>query len=263
MNSPRPFYPLQQPGSSNARSAHRVLPERSTPVHFQLRAHTAPAFAAVRLCRVSAAISPFPAKSPAPRQSLRTTSLPDRAKSASSGRAPEPSSTLPPPDAALRDAPRCQTENPHDRSAPPASHFPRGSVRPIPPAQSKSLSPYAGTTTADGSPPHAARCGRSMSLNSIRRENVSSREILSGRHPASCRPRPPDHSQSGTPARTPAAGTLRSARRMPSPSPPSALRRSPLLPAIEFRWHLLNHPRWLLPPYWRPLIIGFSTLPRP
>src|ERR1035438_8963080 len=161
MASPRPFYPLQQPATT-ANSVLDCCPEseRSTPVHFQLRARTAPVVAAMRLCRVSAATSPFPAKSPAPRQSLRTTSLPDPAESASSGTAPALSSTLLPPGAALRDAPRCQTENPHDPSARPALHSLPGSDPRTPPARSMSLSLYAGTTTAAGSPPHATRCGR-------------------------------------------------------------------------------------------------------
>src|SRR6185295_17024181 len=111
-------------------------------------------------------------KSPEPRQFLRTTSLPDRAKSATSDMALEPFSTLLPPGVALRDALRCQTENPHDPSGQPASHsLPQSSPR-IPLAQSTSLWLYAGTTIAAGWPPHARRFDRSMSLNSSRRENV-------------------------------------------------------------------------------------------
>src|ERR1017187_323570 len=222
-----------------------------------------PTSAAVHLCRGSASISPFPAKSPAPRQSLRTTYLPDRAKSAWSGTAPEPSSTLLPPGAALHASRRYQTENPHDPSAPPASHRLQRPAPRIPPALSRSLSPYAGTTTAAGSPLHAARCDRSKSSGSTRRANASSRETPSETRLASYRPRPPDHSRSGIPAHTPAAETRRSATRTPFPNRLSAPRRSPLLPATVFRLRLLNPPRWLLPPYWRPLIIGFSTQLRP
>src|SRR5580692_2582169 len=258
MKSPRPFYPHRKPdlsepgflesGCPNSDSLCCPRSERSIPVRFQLHVHRAPAVAAVRLCRESAVTSPSPGKSPALRQSLRTTYLPDRAKSEWSGRAPVPWSALLPPYAALRDARRYQTENRHDRSVPPASHFPKRSGPPIPPAQSKSLSLYAGTTTVVGWRPHAGRCGRSRSSNSTHRENSSCRETLSETRPGLCRPRPPDHSQSGRPARTPAAEIPRSTRRRPLPSRPSVRRRSPLLPATALQLHSPDHPRWLLPP---------------
>ena len=119
----------------------------------------------------------------------------------------------------------------------------------IPPAQSRSLAPCAGTTIAAGLPPRAARCGRSTSSGSTRRENASCRETLSERRLALYRPRPPDRSRCGRPAHTPAAETRRSARHMPSSEPafssatiaassceraPIALARSPkvVAPAI-------------------------------
>src|SRR5271166_1985495 len=109
MVSPRPFYPLQQP--STARSG---LPVRSTPVRFQPLARTASVSAATLLFRGSVLTSPFPVKLPGLPQSLRTTSLPGRAESASSGTALEPSSTLLPRAFALHAVRRCQTEIPHD-----------------------------------------------------------------------------------------------------------------------------------------------------
>src|SRR5213075_321554 len=132
----------------------------------------APAVAAVRLCLGSAAISLFPARSPAPRQSLHTTSLPDPAKSTSCGTALELSSILLLRDAALRVAPHCQTANPHDPSTPVASRFHRCPVLPIPLAQSTSLSPCGGTTSVVGSRLHAARSGKSTSSGSNHHENA-------------------------------------------------------------------------------------------
>src|SRR5258708_5929722 len=127
MNSPRPFYPLRKPEFEKPAPADLLWCPQSEPsnlVRFLPRAHPAPAAVAVRPCRASAATSPFPAKSAAPRQSLHTTCLPDLAKPASSGTALEPSSTLLLPCVAPRDARRSQTENPHDRSTLLASHFP-------------------------------------------------------------------------------------------------------------------------------------------
>src|SRR5208283_5639401 len=180
MASPLPFYPLQKPAAAHSLSP----PVRSTPVHPQLRAHTVPVVAATLLCRVSGATSPCPAKSPAPRRSPRRTSLPDRGESAWCDMAPPASAAPLPLAAAPRGAQRCQRESRCDRSAPPASRFPRVPIHPIRPAQSKSPAPCAGTTTVYDSPPRAVRCDRSMSSNSTRRETASSRETISGRHPA-------------------------------------------------------------------------------
>src|SRR6266852_2753092 len=249
MTPPRPFYPLQQPAQQPWTVRFRTGPHRraqSTPIPFQLRAHTAPAAAVMLPARASAATSPSPARSPARPQSPRRTSLPDRAGSASCDTAPALSSVPPPLAAALRGAPHCRTENPRDRSTPPAS-IPHLGCHPTRLVRSTSHVPYAETTTVSDWPPHAARCGKSTSSGWTRRENGSCREKLSGTHPAWCRRRRPDRSRFGKPAHTSAAEILRSARRRLLPSRPSTPRRSRLLLTV-LRLRSLIHPRWLLPP---------------
>src|SRR5947209_8718036 len=101
MASPRPFYPLQLPVTALVLNRDWI-----SPVRFLLRAHTPPAFAAALACRGSAGISLFPAKSPAPRQFLHTTFLPDPAGSKLCDTALELFLALLPPGPALRDEPR-------------------------------------------------------------------------------------------------------------------------------------------------------------
>src|SRR5882672_3469352 len=85
-----------------------------------------------------------------------------------------------------------------------------------------------------------------MSSSSTRRGSSSSRETLSGTHPASYPRHPPDRSPCDTPARTPDAEILQSATRTPLPSRPSDQRQSPPLPHV-LRSRLQNLPRWSLP----------------
>src|SRR5215475_8829729 len=110
MASPRPFYPLQQPAAS-----FDFLAERSVPVLPQPRGRMVPASVGVLHVRGSVLTSLFPAKLPVLRQSLRTTSLPDHARSRLSGTALEPSLIPLPLYAALHDARHCQKVNPLDR----------------------------------------------------------------------------------------------------------------------------------------------------
>src|SRR5215472_12410970 len=107
MASPRPFYPLQQP----ADVPPDFLAERSARVLLQPRGRMAPASVAVPRVLGSASTSLFPVKLPVLQQSPRTTSLPGRAESKSSGRVRELSSTLLPLYAALHDAQHCQKVN--------------------------------------------------------------------------------------------------------------------------------------------------------
>src|SRR5216684_3442555 len=216
MASPRLFYPLQQPVTPNS----LLPPAWSAPVLRRPRAHTAPAAASARAALASISISPCPVRSAESRQSLHTTFLPDRAESALCGRVPPLSSIPHRPAAAPPGAPHYQTANRADRSSRSASLHPALQIHPRPPAQSKSPAPCAGTTTASGSPPHAAQSGRSTFSNSTRRGTVSSRETLSGTHPGSYPRRRPDRLPSDKPARTPDAEIPQLARRMPLPSRP-------------------------------------------
>src|SRR5579863_2994339 len=111
MKSPQPFSPHQNPA---APALFLVLAAASTPVPLPPVVCKASAAASALPAPASTAISLFPAKFPALRQSLRTTFLPYPAGSASSGRAPKSSSVLLPPGAALHDAPRCRKETRHD-----------------------------------------------------------------------------------------------------------------------------------------------------
>src|SRR5882757_6979174 len=102
-----------------------------------------------------------------------------------------------------------------------------------------------------------------MSSGSTRHESSSSRETLSGTHPASYPPRPPDRSPCDTPTHTPDAEILQSATRTLLPSRPSDQRQPPPLPPVP-QSRLRNLPRWSLPTYsvfpvvYR-MIIGFPT----